>query len=118
MSEQESQGPSQRRMSPGDVDRVTLLVQRALADEGREYSTINADLTWRRCIDSESEWELFSSEGSTVVSVCHGAPGWDFERKEAVPGVAHLTGLFVEARVWGRGLAIEYVADRLGLDGP
>ena len=43
------------------------------------------------------------TEGAIVVGVCHGSPEWDFERNEAVPGVAHLTGLFVAPEVWGRG---------------
>ena len=43
------------------------------------------------------------TEGSTVVGACHGSPEWDFERNEAVPGIAHLTGLFIAPEVWGRG---------------
>jgi GNAT superfamily N-acetyltransferase len=99
--------PSHRHMSEDDVEAVALLVQRALAADGRElpeYGGVHGLAAWRQRAESDREWALVITEGSIVVGVCHGSPEWDFERNEAVPSVAHLTGLFVAPEAWGRGL--------------
>ncbi|MGH2374433.1 MAG: GNAT family N-acetyltransferase [Candidatus Methylomirabilaceae bacterium] len=96
-----------REMSLADVEAVAVLVQRALAAEDErelpEYCGSDSYAAWARRVEDDSQWALLRVEGSTVVGVCHGAPEWDFERNEPVPGVAHLTGLFVEPEEWGRG---------------
>jgi len=95
-----------RHISVDDVEAIALLVQRALAADGRElpeYGGTHGLAAWRQRAESDREWASVITEGAIVVGVCHGSPEWDFERNEAVPGVAHLTGLFVAPEVWGRG---------------
>ena len=97
---------SHRHMSVDDVEAVAVLVRRALAADGRElleYFGVRSLAAWRKRAESDREWAFVITEGSTVVGVCHGSPEWDFERNETVPGVAHLTELFVAPEVWGRG---------------
>jgi ribosomal protein S18 acetylase RimI-like enzyme len=93
-------------MSADDVEAIALLVRRALAADGRElheYDGARGLEAWRQRAESDGEWSLVITEGSAPIGVCHGSPEWDFDRNEAVPGVAHLTGLFVAPEVWGLG---------------
>ena len=97
---------SYRDMSSGEVEAIALLIRRALAADGRElpeYGGAHGLAAWKERAESDREWTLVMTEGSTVVGVCHGSPERDLERNEAVPGVAHLTGLFIAPEVWGRG---------------
>jgi len=95
-----------RHRTSSDVETVALLVLKALGAEDRtlpEYAGEVGRNAGARRVDDESAWVLVRLEGPYVIGVCHGAPEWDFERREPVPGGAHLTGLFVDPGHWGHG---------------
>ena len=66
-----------RHISVDDVEAIALLVQRALAADGRElpeYGGTHGLAAWRQRAESDREWALVITEGAIVVGVCHGSP--------------------------------------------
>jgi GNAT superfamily N-acetyltransferase len=109
-----------REMMEADIDSVALLLSRALAaEEGRPLGTKvteRARANWAHRLSEATQWAIVHLERDVVVGVCHGEPELDAATREPITGVGHLTGLFVEPTVWGRGYGRELLragADRL-----
>lgn len=96
-----------RPLTPEELSTVALLVSRALAaEDGNELPSSVPDDLLAPCrirIDGEQHWVLVA-ESESIEGVCYGSPEWDFGANAPVPGVAHLTGLFVEPARWGNGI--------------
>lgn len=93
-----------------DAEAVARVVRRSLAaDEGREPPTeVDRALPqWLARIRSDDDWVLVASANDGIVGVCHGRSARDVADPAAplVPGVAHLTNLFVDRQSWDSGHA-------------
>lgn len=97
-----------RSMTADDIDTVASLASRAFAAEGREleeYAGEAGKSAWLKRVQREDGWVLLKIEDEKIIGACHGEPEWDFEDRRPVPGIAHLSGLFVEPELWGKGVA-------------
>lgn len=105
-------------MTVEDIHTVANLARRAFAADGRaleKYADEAGESSWLKCVQREDGWALLKTEGARVVAACHGEPEWDFENKSQVPGVVHLSGLFVKPELWGQGIGRELLRSTVDL---
>src|SRR5438093_12350916 len=87
---------SHRHISVDDVEAIALLVQRALAADGRElpeYGGTHGLAAWRQRAESDREWALVITEGAIGGGGFHGSPEWEWDRYGAVPCGADRMGI-------------------------